>query len=545
MSLVQMSISAGLLVIAIVLIRAVALNRLPKTTFLILWGVALFRLLIPVTIPARFGLYPALRELWDTVLSANTVPSVSENTLTWFVISETAAGVAVQNGAEQVISIPPANILWLIGMVTLIIFFAVLYFKSHRPLRFATLICDDDFVSEWLATHRIMRPLAIVQSDRILTPLAAGLIKPRIILPKCMDLSDRELLSHVLTHEYYHIKRFDALWKLLLVLAVCIHWFNPLVWVMFVLASRDLELTCDELVIRHFGAEKKAAYAYSIIGMAEQRSKFASLLYNGFSKNAAVERIESIMKMKRKSIISLSVAVVMVTVLAIGTLTAFATTTDGSANERLQPQPFPTEERNFTFENPEMLDELIEKFLEMPLQEGMIRLIPGNPEGMRSFESLEALSEYLGVDVEFTFAPTEGMRGFESLEALREYLDGDAELFSLAHIEGMRSLNIADSDAFARMREALDSEHGIIRIFPGDTTGFQGFESWDALYEYMGGELTFIPANQPLRYNIDVVGDFVIYWQSEQIDLLGDQEIYVMIQDGASMDQVMAVLRSR
>jgi len=92
-----------------------------------------------------------------------------------------------------------------------------------------------------------------MQSDRITTPVAVGIIKPWIILPKFMDLNDTQLLRYVFTHEYYHIRRFDALWKMIFVFALCIHWFNPMVWVMFILACRDIELTCDEMVIRHFG----------------------------------------------------------------------------------------------------------------------------------------------------------------------------------------------------------------------------------------------------------------------------------------------------
>jgi len=94
-------------------------------------------------------------------------------------------------------------------------------------------------------------------------------------------------------------------------------------WVMFILANRDLEITCDETVLRRFGAETKTAYAYSIIGMAEQRSKFASL-HNSFSKNAAVERIESIMKLKKSSFFSMLLAFVLVATLSIGALTVFA-----------------------------------------------------------------------------------------------------------------------------------------------------------------------------------------------------------------------------
>ena len=177
-------------------------------------------------------------------------------------------------------------------------FFSVVYLKSRRDLQFAMRIQDSDFLDNWLSAHKLLRPIMILQSDMIQTPIAAGIFKPRIILPKSMDLNDEQLLHYVLRHEYYHIKRFDALWKLLLVLALCVHWFNPLVWVMFVLANRDLELTCDEKVVRYFGAGTRADYAYALIHMAEKRGKFVSL-YSGFSKNAAEERIESIMKMKK------------------------------------------------------------------------------------------------------------------------------------------------------------------------------------------------------------------------------------------------------
>jgi len=306
-----MSISAGLLVIAIVLIRAVAINRLPKNTFLILWGVAIFRLLVPVYIPVRFNFFSAMS-------TAGNVPPLNEMaaTIALMPIGETTA--------SQGLGIKWATVIWFAGMMAFLIFFIVTYLKNHYRFRFATLIGKDDFLNMWLKENRLTRSIAIMQSDRVLTPITIGLIKPKIILPICMNMSDKQLLTHVLTHEYYHIKRFDALWKIILVLAVCIHWFNPLVWVMFVLANHDLELTCDEMVIHRMGMKTKTSYAYALISMAEKRSKFASLLYNGFSKNAAVERIESIMKMKRKSIASLIAAIVLVAALAIGTLTTLA-----------------------------------------------------------------------------------------------------------------------------------------------------------------------------------------------------------------------------
>jgi hypothetical protein len=166
-----------------------------------------------------------------------------------------------------------------------------------------------------------------MQSDRIISPFAVGIFKPRIILPKSMDISDKPLLNYVLTHEYIHIKRYDALWKFILLIALCVHWFNPLVWLMLVLTSRDLELTCDEAVIHRFGVKTKKAYAYMLIGMAEQQGKFTPL-YNNFAKNAINERINSIMKTKKVSIPAIIISIVFVA----GILTVFVTAKEQTDN---------------------------------------------------------------------------------------------------------------------------------------------------------------------------------------------------------------------
>ena len=332
MNIFQMSISAGLLVLAIVVIRAVALNRLPKTMFLVLWGIVLLRLLIPVSIPSQYSVY----NIYDGLFSGDApAASMSESLQPPMdddmegqnlpMLEDSAAARDLQAAREQAptLNIAPITAIWVIGMVAAFIFFAVIYFKNHRALRFAARISGNDFLSEWLAEHRLLRPITIAQSDRITTPLAVGLIRPRIILPKFMDMDDKPLLGYVLTHEYYHIKRCDAFWKMLLVLALCVHWFNPMVWVMFVLANRDLELTCDEMVIRRFGAETRTAYAYTLISMAEQRSKF-NPLYIGYSKNATEERIVSIMKNKKASFLASILAVALVSALTVGVLAASA-----------------------------------------------------------------------------------------------------------------------------------------------------------------------------------------------------------------------------
>lgn len=323
-----MSISAGLLVIAIVIIRSVALNRLPKTMFLILWGITLCRLLIPFSFPLPFSVYSIIGKVLKPISHGITIAPVIDVILPTGSPTIGTTGQALQAVKAQVFTIAPTTVIWLIGMLAVFIFFTVVHFKNHGELRFALPIRDNDFLNEWLAEHNILRAITIMQSDRITTPVAVGVVKPRIILPKSMNIGDKQLLRYVLTHESYHIRRFDALWKLLLTVALCVHWFNPLVWVMFILVNRDLEITCDEMVVRHFGADTKTAYAYSLIGMAEQRRKFAPL-YSGFSKNAAEERITSIMKYKKASMLAITLAVILVA----GIASAFAATASDTTND--------------------------------------------------------------------------------------------------------------------------------------------------------------------------------------------------------------------
>ena len=339
MSVFHMSISAGLLVIAIVLIRSVGMNKLPKKMFLVLWSVVLFRLLLPVSIPMPFSVPNIFGEVSRTVLSDATIslaieiPFIFENLTN---VSDTATGITIIPGtteqiaeaAEKVSKIATITVVWLAGMFSAFIFFSIIYYKNNKSLCFATAILDNDFLNTWLAEHKHIRKITIMQSDRIISPLAVGILQPRIILPKNMDMDNEQLLNYVLTHEYYHIKRFDVFWKILLILALCVHWFNPMAWLMFVLANRDLELTCDEMVIRRFGATSKTDYAYMLIGMVEHGCKFAPL-YNGFSKNAAEERIVSIMKIKKTNLITLILAFMLVLILTVSVLAS----SDNSAQE--------------------------------------------------------------------------------------------------------------------------------------------------------------------------------------------------------------------
>ncbi len=293
MSIPQMSISGGILVMVVIVIRAVALNRLPKTMFRYLWGISLCRLLLPVSIPSRFSVYSMIGEIFKLLFPKTAAQNVINHIMpTDSPIAEVSKQI-IPTVQKQVYNIAPTTIIYFVGMFAMIIFFVFVYFKNYRELRFALIISDNSFFDQWLKEHKLFRPIRIMQSDRITTPVAIGLIRPRIILPKSLDMEDKQILQYVLIHEYYHIRQVDILWKMLSAIVLCIHWFNPMIWIMFLLVNRDLEMICDEMVIHHFGAEAKTAYAYSLICMAEQRSRLASLS-SGFSRNMAEERIKSI-----------------------------------------------------------------------------------------------------------------------------------------------------------------------------------------------------------------------------------------------------------
>ena len=314
MSLFQMSVAGGVLILLIVVIRALAIHRLPKTTFLALWMIAALRLLLPFSIPLPFNIHIGLDIFSDVVQElpsgniASTLPGDSPPSYD--------IGTAVPSPATEHIS--TFEILWLVGVLLLALYFFISYFRSMRKFRMS--IPDNTpYIQNWLTAHQISRPLAVRSSDLISSPLTYGILHPVILLPKKLDRNDQAALKYVLTHEYVHIRRFDAITKILFAAVLCIHWFNPFVWVMYVLANRDMELSCDAWVIRMMGAKNRSSYALMLIKMEEKRSGM-SALYSHFGKNAISERIEAIMKFKKTSIWACILALALIA----GATTAFA-----------------------------------------------------------------------------------------------------------------------------------------------------------------------------------------------------------------------------
>ena len=257
LSLLELSLTGGVFILAVVVVRALAMNRLPRQAFLLLWAMALACLLLPFSIPSPTSLYSAAGHLGEGFRRAGIV---------------TAGGTMRQgrSGRRRSSLDGPA-----LG-------------RGRWPVPCASCSPTCGAAGSGMPLCRWRTPLsppgwpAIPSAGGYGCAAPTGWIAPHLRSapprhPPAQNAgpwSDVSRLAFVLTHEMAHIRRFDALSKLLLAVAACLHWFNPLVWVMLVLANRDLELSCDAAVVRLYGAEARAPYARTLLELEARRSRF-------------------------------------------------------------------------------------------------------------------------------------------------------------------------------------------------------------------------------------------------------------------------------
>lgn len=335
MSLLQMSVSGAVLIAVIAVVRAAAIHRLPKRVFVMLWGIVLLRLLAPFSIPARTSVYsyvPTEFSVGGAAITGDPGGLLKEGTVgEGGALRASGAGTG-EPEARGPLAYPVRDIVWLAGVLAFAAIFFVCYVRCRREFGMS-LPVRNAFAARWREEHRRLRPIELRESDRIAAPLTYGVFRPVILLPERMDWDDEREASCVLLHEYIHICRFDALLKLLAAAALCIHWFNPMVWVMYALLNKDIELACDECVVQRLGGDARAAYARALIAMEEKKSGLMPL-YNNFSRNALEERIREIMRAK-KITAGLVIASVALVALVAG---VFATSAKAENGEETAPQ---------------------------------------------------------------------------------------------------------------------------------------------------------------------------------------------------------------
>lgn len=346
-NILNMSLTASLVIVAVLLVRLI-LRKAPKIFSYALWFIVLFRLLCPASFSSAFSLVGVLQsglqeqgfelslgvEVDNTLQNnignmgegnassnSNVVPeevvsdsanistglSQSVDNVTDSLVTGTAgvvnAETEINNNVttgttttilEKVFSI--GAIIWLAGVIVLIAYSLITLISLRKKIKSAENEKDNIYISEGIDT-----------------PFVYGVIRPRIYLPSILNDKERE---YILVHEQIHIKRFDHIVKIVAFGALCLHWFNPLVWVAFLLMGKDMEMSCDEAVIRKIGSDVKKDYSSSLLALASER-KIIGGTPLAFGEGDTGSRIKNVLSYKKPTIWVICIAVVICVVLGV------------------------------------------------------------------------------------------------------------------------------------------------------------------------------------------------------------------------------------
>ena len=288
LTILHMSVCASWLVLAVLLLR-VCLRRAPKWFSVLLWGIVAVRLVFPFSVESPLSLLPRTEAIRPAITTVQAQPA------------QIGAAAAVGGSAAPAQSwLSILAWVWLAGAAALLLYTMVSTLRLRYRVREAVRLRGN-----------------IYQSERIDSPFVLGTIRPKIYLPYRMDSRDRQ---HVIAHEQAHLRRGDHLWKPLGFLLLTIHWFNPVMWLSYILLCRDIELACDETVIKKLGCEQRADYMQALVTCSVNRRRIAACPL-AFGEIGVKERVKSVMNYKKPTFWIILVAVIACIVLAVCFLT--------------------------------------------------------------------------------------------------------------------------------------------------------------------------------------------------------------------------------
>ena len=300
---INMSISASWLILAVLIFRLV-LKRAPKWVNVLLWGIVAVRLLFPFSIESALSLIPSAETISpDIMMDAapmihTGIPAI--NSAVNPIISQSFAPAPGASANPLQIWIPVFAVVWMFGVAFFLVYTAVTYWHLRRKVGTAVLFRNNIF-----------------QSENVSSPFVLGIIRPRIYLPFKIDGQNME---HVVSHELAHIRRKDHWWKPLGFLLLTIHWFNPLMWLAYVLLCRDIELACDERVIKGLGNEQRADYTQALLACSVNRRMIAACPL-AFGEVGVKERVRSVMNYKKPALWIIIAAIIASITVAVCFLT--------------------------------------------------------------------------------------------------------------------------------------------------------------------------------------------------------------------------------
>jgi len=289
-TVLNMSITASFVAIGVIFARLI-LKKMPRIFSYALWSAVLIRLVFPVSFTSTFSFLSVIKPGTQQTSGAIAYVPYNMGFMQTPVIDVGINGInkAVDSSLPQVVTTSSVNymqivmailsIVWVVGIALLILYSIISYLKVINNVKTATLVRNE-----------------IYETDRIATPFVCGFIKPKIYIPT--DISQNEL-SYILAHERVHIKRLDYLVKPFAFLVLSVHWFNPLMWFSFFLMSRDLEMSCDESVLKISGDETRVNYSKSLLALATGKRQLLSGSPLAFGESNAKARIKNILNYKK------------------------------------------------------------------------------------------------------------------------------------------------------------------------------------------------------------------------------------------------------
>lgn len=302
--LLDLNLTASIVIIFILCVRQF-LKGAPKVFSYALWGIVLLRLLVPVSIESSVSFVPERTEFSSMVEVNEVLPEIQFETpadreINEWHVGNTPSGELLVQVSHSVDAETYLTFAWLTGIASMLLYSAVSYWRLRRRVRAVIPLRKGIYIA-----------------DQIDTPFVMGIFRPVIYLPDTLNDFERRC---IIAHERHHIRRGDHIFKSLMFLALTIHWFNPFVWVAFVFASRDMEMSCDEAVVRKLGENIRADYSATLLNLATGQRRFA-ITPLAFGEEDPTGRVRNLAKWKKPAVWVIVICVILCIVLAVCLLT--------------------------------------------------------------------------------------------------------------------------------------------------------------------------------------------------------------------------------
>ena len=315
MTILDLTKTGSIVILAVIAVRFL-LKKAPKVISYALWAVVLFRLLCPVTLELPVSAMPEIPSVQESYVFSDiqispgsadeaaykaidnrfTAIKGTENQMVPIAKPDSVGKTVYVHMKWTDITVIFGKYVWMLGVAAMVVYSIISYARLRRRMAVKIPLGDGVYLA-----------------DEISFPFVIGILKPKIYLPSTMGEQERVF---VLAHERHHIRRLDPLWKALAFLALTLHWFNPLVWVAFILAGKDMEMSCDEAVIRRMGEQTCADYAQSLATLATGRRTFTGMPL-AFAEGDPKSRIRNLAHWKKPTVRTVVMAVGISVILAV------------------------------------------------------------------------------------------------------------------------------------------------------------------------------------------------------------------------------------